>query len=196
MTPKQMLRIESKITVIKKALADEKRKLGGYDDSRGLRYLPTRYFVQLADYSGGLRYVNWFSKNFPDDIGFPDFLFECTIILYKSGKIQAAQKKALETFCSNTYVIDKFFNVPIIPINKWEGSNLESPSFTEYFQYNCNQDVLQDFAEWLKAFIATEQFIDFTNRFIKLNKDLNLENDPIKRHALIEQLTILEKSLL
>ncbi|MBK6877118.1 MAG: hypothetical protein IPG99_11910 [Ignavibacteria bacterium] len=35
-----------------------------YDDSGGIRYLPPRYYIQLENFSGGLRYMNWFNKNF------------------------------------------------------------------------------------------------------------------------------------
>src|SRR5699024_10525078 len=101
MTPKQAERLQKKISDIRRALAAEKRKFGAYDDSRGLRYLPTRYYMQLGDYRGGLTYLRWFSKNFPDDGGFPDFLFEWTVILFKSGRLKEAAQKAFETFCAN-----------------------------------------------------------------------------------------------
>jgi hypothetical protein len=81
MTPKQEERLRTKIKKIKATLADEKRRWGWYDDSRGLRYAPPQLFIQLNDYSGGLRYLNWFAKTFPDDSGYPDFLFEWTLIL-------------------------------------------------------------------------------------------------------------------
>src|SRR5438309_8813865 len=132
MTPKQIERLRTKISNIRQTLATEKRKFGCYDDSRGLRYLPTKYFIQLHDYKGGLTYLRWFSKNFPDDGGFPDFLFEWTIILFKCGKTKEAAKKAFETFCANTYLFDKFFGKPVMPIEKWEGSNLEVPGFADY----------------------------------------------------------------
>ena len=73
MTPKQSQRLIKKIADIKRALAAQKRTFSGYDDSRGLRYLPTRYYLQLADYKGRLTYTRWFAKTFPDDIGFADF---------------------------------------------------------------------------------------------------------------------------
>jgi hypothetical protein len=66
MTPKQADRLRQQIAAIRRTLAAEK-KFGGYDDSRGLRYLPTRYYVQLTDFAGGLSYTRWFAKNFPDD---------------------------------------------------------------------------------------------------------------------------------
>jgi hypothetical protein len=135
MTPAKIEKLQKKIADIKRRLASEKRKFGAYDDSRGLRYLPPKYFIRLVDYGGGLKYTKWFAKQFQDDIGFPDFLFEWTIILFKNGLIKEAEKKAFETFCSNTYLLDKFFSKPIIPIDKWEGSNLEAPSFTEFFRH-------------------------------------------------------------
>jgi hypothetical protein len=76
MTPYQKQRLELKIKKIRNILAAEKRKFVGYDDSRGLRYLPTSIYIKLQDYKGGLVYTRWFAKNFPDDAGFPDFLFE------------------------------------------------------------------------------------------------------------------------
>lgn len=193
MTPKQTERLQLKIANIKKALADEKRKFGGYDDSRGLRYLPTRYFVQLADYAGGLKYTKWFSKNFPDDVGFSDFLFEWIIILYKAGQPRQAGQKAFQTFCSNIYVLDKFLERPIVPIDKWEGSNLENESFLEYFPYNHQQPGLEDFAGWLQSFISTDDFAQAANWFFELSNALNNEDDTQKRSYLVNQISLLEK---
>ncbi len=98
MTPKQAERLQKKIADIKRVLAAEKRKFGGYDDSRGLRYQPTEYYIKLADYAGVLRYLRWFARQFPDDAGFPDFLFECTILLFKTGKTKEAEKKPSKPF--------------------------------------------------------------------------------------------------
>lgn len=116
MTPKQAERLRQKITDIRRVLAAEKRKFGGYDDSRGLRYLPANYYVQLGDFKGGLTYLRWFHRNFPDDAGFPDFLFECTIILYQSGKTKEAEKKAIETYCADIHLFDEYLDRPSIPV--------------------------------------------------------------------------------
>ncbi len=174
MTPKQAERLRAKISGIKRALAGEKRKFGGYDDSRGIRYLPTKYFIELGDYKGGLTYLRWFSKNFPDDSGFPDFLFEWTILLFKCGKTREATKKAFETFCANTYLINQFFGKPIQPVEKVEGSNLEVPAFTEYFIYSSAQPELADFSEWLENLIATEDFKNRCDKYIDIQKRLKI----------------------
>ena len=194
MTPKQTERLKKRIADIKKVLAMEKRKFGGYDDSRGLRYLPTKYFLQLGDYSGGLTFTKWFAKNFPDDVGFADFLFEWTIILFKTGRTLGAEKKAFQTFCSNTYVFNKFFDRPITPIDKWEGSNLASPAFTKHFEYSRGNSGLSDFSDWLEKYISTEKFYILSHKYVDIQKRLKDENDVNKRHYLVEQAGQIEQS--
>ena len=194
MTQQQIDRIRKRISDIKRTLAAEKRKYGGYDDGRGLRYLPTKYFIQLGDYSGGLTYTKWFDKAFPDDGGYPDFLFEWTIILFKSGKTKEAAKKAFQTFCSNTYLFDKYFGKQIIPVDKWEGSNWQIPSFAENFAYSSAQPALADFSEWLNSLISAKDFLNRSSKFIDIYKKLKTEDDPEARHFLVHQACQLEQS--
>ena len=88
MTDKQIQRVKVKIKRIRATLAAEKKLYGDYDDSRGLRYIPTSLYLKIGDYAGGLVYLRWFQRNFPDDIGFPHFFFEWTIILFKNKKFK------------------------------------------------------------------------------------------------------------
>lgn len=196
MTPKQIERLQKKIAQIKSTLAAEKRRFGCYDDSRGLRYLPLKYFIQLQDYKGALTYLKWFSKNFPDDGFFPDFLFEWTIILFKSGKIKEAEKTAFQTFCSNTYLFDKFLGRPVIPIDKWEGSNLQIPDFTDNFEYSAEQPELSDFSHWLQSFLSSEVFKKNSKKYIDIQKQLKTENNRERRVDLINQASLLEEGIL
>ena len=97
MTPKQQERIKNKIKRIKSELAADKKSWGGhYHDGRGLRYIPTSLYIQLDENTGGLRYVNWFDKNFPEDVGAPDVIFEFILILFKAKKLKEAEKKSNE----------------------------------------------------------------------------------------------------
>ena len=194
MTEKQAERLKQKIVKIKAALAADRRRHGGfYDDSRGLRYLPPQYYIKLADYAGGRRYLNWFSKNFPGDIGYPDFLFEWTIILFKSGKKKEAEKKAFETFCGNTYLFDKFFGKPIVPMDKYEFSNLDAPSFLDSFNYDAEQAHLSDFSAWLNELISSDKFAKASQTYIDIHKRLKHEDDKATRIFLIGQSRQLEK---
>ncbi|GAB3716291.1 hypothetical protein GCM10027592_57450 [Spirosoma flavus] len=193
MTPKQIQRLEKKIADIKRALAAEKRKFGGYDDSRGLRYLPTRYYLQLGDYKGGVTYTRWFAKTFPDDIGLPDFLFEWTVLLFKAGKFDQARSKAWQTFCSNTYILDKFLGNPAPPIAKYEWSNLAQESFTDQFPYSQQQAELQDFSQWLVELISTDLFKTCKDRYIAIQQRLAIEKDQETRRYLLKEAHQLEE---
>jgi len=56
MPPKQQERLQNKIKKIKAALAADKMHWGGYyHDGGGLRYVPPGLYIQLEDWSGGLR---------------------------------------------------------------------------------------------------------------------------------------------
>lgn len=196
MTPKQIERLRSKILQVRRTLAAEKRKFGSYDDSRGLRYLPTKYFIQLQDYTGGLTYLKWFSRNFPDDVGIPDFLFEWTIILFSCGKSREAERKAFEAFCANTYLFDKFFGRPVIPIDKWEGSNLEVTDFTTHFGYSSKQPELAGFSAWLDKLTLSGDFKSRCDQYIDIQKRLKTVTDRATRHYLIMQARQLQETAL
>jgi len=187
-TPKQVERIRKKIARIRKELAADKKSWGGYHhDGKGLRYLPPELYIKLKDYKGGLRYLRWFDRTFPDDSGYPIFLFEWTIILFKTGKIREVDKKAMETFFSNTYLFDKFLEKELLQFGKWEGSSWEQSSLTEYFNYSKTDTELKDFVSWLESFLTSEKFYKIANEFIEIEEQL--QNEPVeqKRHKLVKR---------
>jgi hypothetical protein len=195
-TPKQIERIKIKIKRIKAELAADKKQWGGfYHDGRGLRYLPPSLYIQIEDYTGGLRYINWFLKNFPEDYAFPDFFFENAIIFYKTNRKKEAERKIFETFCSNTYVLDKFFENQIIPIEKYEDNNMEGPSYCENFPYTQKQENLVDISEWLTGYIKSEKFTELCSKYIDIHKRLMNENDVETRGYLFQQADVLVNEL-
>jgi hypothetical protein len=188
MTPKQAERLRQKITDIRRVLAAEKRKFGCYDDSRGLRYSPLKYYVQLGDFKGGLTYLRWFHRNFPDDAGFPDFLFEWTLILFRNGRLQDATQKALATYRADTHILDRFLGRPVPHAEPWEDAPLDAASYAAYFDSLGGQAALADFGEWLGALTLTEAFLTDASRFIDLHRQLHGEADPERRRYLVRQL--------
>ncbi len=195
MTPRQIEKIKKEIRSIRATLVAEKRKFGGFDDSRGLRYVPPGLFIKIQDYKGGLRYLSWFEKNFNDDIGMPDFLFEWLIILFKTNNLKKAEKKAFQTYFSNTYLFEKYFGRQIIPIEKYEYSNLSSPEFVEYFNYSSEQKELSDFTEWLKTFENLEHFKRKRDNYILTCKKLKNITDNETRLNLLAHLRQIETDL-
>ncbi len=186
MTPKQAERLKNKIKKIKKDLAADKKFHGGYyDDSHGRRYLPPEFYLKLQDYTGALRYFNWFSKNFPDDMGFPIFLFEWTVTLFKTKRRKAAEKKALQTFFANTYLLDHFLHKKRHELDIREGSNWENYSLVYDFHYSKDQADLRDFADWLEDFFTSATYKRYTEEFIEINQKLKTESIEEVRSSLV-----------
>ena len=178
MTPKQEERIKLKIKKLKSALAADKRFWHGFHhDGRGLRYAIPQLYIQLQDYTGAMRYFIWFSKNFPDDACYTEFLFEWTLVLFYKGKTKEAEGKAWESFCSNVSVFDKFFGRAITPLDESDQSNHEANYIDNYFKYSAMQPELADFADWLNEFEQTEKFEHASRDFIGIQKQLNSTND-------------------
>lgn len=195
MTPKQEERIKDKIKKIKAELAADKKRWGGfYDDSRGLRYLPPQQYIKLQDYKGGLRYFNWFAKNFSDDAGFPDFLFEWAIVLFKTGKLKEAEIKAFETYCSNTFILNIFLGSVTGNLETWEDSGVESEEFAlKYFSYSSSQNELSDFTDWLTEFVRSDKFQSKSKEFIHIQKQLSSESElSVRQKLMIQKNKLLE----
>ena len=188
MIPKQEERIRKKIKSIKRDLvADKRRHHGYYDDSGGLRYLPPELYLKLGDYTEALRYFNWFRKNFPDDIGYPPFLIEWSITLFKTKRLKQAEKKVMETFAANTYLIEFFLGKEVMDQERFESSNWQSKELLESFGYSKDDEALRDFAEWLENLIVGPEFSDFADTIMELNRKLKSEPVGHKRTERVKE---------
>lgn len=188
MSPKQADRLRREITAIRRTLAAEKRKFGGYDDSRGLCYLPIRYHVQLADFAGGLIYLRWFWRNFPTDVGFADFLFEATIILFKQGRLPEASQKALLTYRAYRQLLARFLGAPVPPAEAWENPPLPAEAYARYFATLGSPAALQDVAEWVADLTSSAEFTASARQLSELHRQLHGEQDQEQRQYLLTQL--------
>ncbi len=198
MTPLQIERIQKKIAKIKRELAADKKRHGGYyDDSRGLRYLPPGLYLKLSDYKSAMRYFRWFAKNFDDDSGYPTFLFEWCITLYKNGKISEAENLVLITFFSNTYLLDAFLGKEISQRDIEEQSNWQGVEMLEDFPHSHNNSELSDFATWLNRYIQSDKFQHFSNEFLAIKQKLSDAPAGISRSEMVESLaSIIDKFML
>ena len=167
MTEKQIERLKLRIEKFKKALARDKRIWGGqHHDGQGIRYIITAEFIKIKDYKSGLKYLKWYDKNFPDDSGYPIFLFEATLILFYCYKIKKAEEKAHSTFFSNTYLFDKFLEKETLQLEKNESSNWEYESLVDNFAYSSKDTEFIEFASWIEKILNSRTFLDKANEFI------------------------------
>lgn len=187
MTPKQIERIQNKIVKIKRALAADKRRWGGYyDDSRGLRYLAPELYIKIKDYKGALRYFNWFNKTFDDDMGFPFFLFEWSITLFKNGKLKEAEKKLFQAILRSDTLIDNFLEKDYSSLDMNETNSLEILALLNNQLYDFSDAEFKDFSEWLSEIIASPNFEQQLNAYLAIEKKLKTEPVGDVRSELVE----------
>ena len=187
MTPKQEERLRLKIKRIKSALAADKKRWGGfYDDSRGLRYLPLRHFIELEDFKGGLRYTNWFEKNFPDDICFPEFLIEWAIILFKTNKLKEAEKRVFRAIYRCSYMFDN--KVTNTPNDQIDYLKVFEQFYKDYSITTGINETMKDFTFWKNSYLTSENFQKLISKFNDIQNRLNREKDKETRSYLVRHL--------
>ncbi|MBK9213696.1 MAG: hypothetical protein IPO14_12315 [Saprospiraceae bacterium] len=188
MKDKQLEKIKAKIEKYKKALKADKKHWGGeYHDGQGIRYLIPEQYIKLKDYKSGQIYLNWFQKNFPNDSGYPNFLFEWTLILFYCGKLSEAKKKVYHTFFSNTYLFDKFLEKEPLRLEKYEGSNYALESLADSFKYKSTDSEFIEFASWLTNILSSQEFLNKREEYIQIERKLLTEPVGKVRSELVER---------
>lgn len=185
MTENQENRIRAKISKLKKALAADKKHWGGYyHDGGGLRYAQPELYIKLEDYTGALRYFNWFNKHFSDDVGSPLLWFQYALTLFKTKRLEVAKNQIIKAHFLNEYLIDYFLDPTSIanihPTNNWPIEVL-----IKYFEYK--KDSYPDFAEWLKMISESIEFKNLIKEITEIDLKLDIETKRSKRAALLSK---------
>lgn len=190
MTPKQIERVQNKIKKIRKEIYNEKRLWGGYHDGRGLRYIPFELYLKIQDYKGGLTYLRWFNKNFPDDIAMPEIMIMSSLIYFKNGKIKYAEKKALQAYFADSYVLDIFLDREV---NDDNDSNYDLNTIKDLFDTLKKQNDMTDFQNWFVDFENTETYKKYIADFNDLKQKKKTETNHSELSDQILELKRLEK---
>lgn len=189
MTLAQITRIQTKIIKLRKILAAERARFGGYDDSAGRRYTILNLYVSIADYKGAAVYLRWFFKNFPDDSGFPFFLVEACITYFYNNKLEQARSMVFSAFMANPYTWEVFFTGTatemsgVKPSSNWEGVELALQ-----LPYRADQEQYAQFATWLQTCLAEPKMQELIQIYFDLK--LKVSTTPVGplRTLLVEQL--------
>jgi hypothetical protein len=195
MTERQIENIKKKIKFYRARLAAEKRMYGGYDDSAGLRYIIPELYFKIRDYKGALVYFRWFSKAFPDDIGFPVFNLLWSAALFENNKIPQAVNKAYETAFSNTYLLDLIRRKDPVQIDKSETIGFENLGYARQIYPDCIKLVTLEFQIWIGNLSESDDFKSNLNKFISLQKLIKDEPAGEMRNNLLQESYKFERML-
>ena len=184
MTPRKEKSLRTKIKRIKDYLQEERKLFGAIHDGRGLRYEPARLYLQIPDYTGALRYFNWFQKHCPDDIGDLYLHFEWGLTYFKTKRKKLAEPKLLYYHIQVPYGIPHFLGVepPDLP-QDYHYARLKEV-VPAHFMYRPDDPELGDFAAWLDKQWHSEKFTRYRKEFEQLSQALENEQDNEKRRHL------------
>jgi hypothetical protein len=175
MTDKQKDKIKSKIRSFRATLSAEKRKFGGYMDSRGLRYEISHLYIKAEDYKGALRYYTWFEKEFSDDMCYPLFYIQWTFAIYKNNKPLLAEKKLLETAYNDIFILPILVGEEEI---KSEDENEKGEiKFAQETSEMVKGELPTEFINWAKSIYKSESFQKQFRNFVGLRK--LIEDEPL-----------------
>lgn len=155
MTPKQIEKVKNKIKKIRKEIYDEKRLWGGYHDGRGLRYIPFELYLKIQDFKGGLTYLRWFDKNFPNDNQMPEIMLMASLICFKNNRIIEAEKKATLAYSADNLILYVFLDKQTTDKDK-ENSHWDLDAIKKFCADLKKQNDLTDFKNWLDKFMISE----------------------------------------
>lgn len=194
MTEKQIERIRTKIARVKRALAADKKRWGGYyEDSAGLRYIAPGLYLKIRDFKGAMNYFRWFAKNFPDDSCYGEFLLEWSLTLFMLGKVEDAMQKVTEAYFRDTRVLNKFLGREVTMVDETINSYERDWAAVQVLGYYAEEKDWVDFAVWIEVLLNSEPFLSLSKEYLDIQMRLQAESDPAKRSNLCDMKRALNK---
>ncbi len=176
MTPRQIEKIKKQIKSERAFLAAEKRKFGGYFDNRGRRYVIAELYSHIQDYKGVLRYYNWFYKEFPDDIGFPELHLSWIIAAIKEKKSNIFNNHLIHLEAINSYIIPEILGIKQLKTNKWEGMGLSTIEYAKDIKEVSKEWIDTEIINVLEKITSDTEYQRFKSQMIQFDIQFSSED--------------------
>lgn len=170
----------------RRELLKEKEKFGAISDGSGKRYRVCVYFVLSGAPEKAAEFLDWFEKEFPDDVGEPAFLLYSALAYYRVGSLGKAQGYLLDTMLSNIYLLPHLFSRPMPKQDMWHSSNWAQPDYIEEIEEFLEGPTSQE-REWLKGQFDDEFFTNVRNKYIETFRALQHADDFDTRSSILSE---------
>jgi len=185
--PKTKKKLKSQISSYKSSLLKEKKKFGFVDDGQGKRYLLfTLYFV-LNDIEETKDYIEWYEKEFSDDIGEPIQKLCWALSLRRMDNEIGARKMLAETMLSNLYIIPKLLYQEIAEYDIWHPSSDGHIGYVDYIPKEVISSITEAEAQWLRQQYDSLEFRRIRKRYIEIFRELKNTKEIGERTRLLEE---------
>ena len=186
--PKEPKKIAERIRHYESALRKDIKTFGSIDDGAGKRHLLGALYLMLGDVQGALKSYQWLDQALPDDMGEPLDYLCWTLALYRSGDIEAASRKLLQTMLHNLYLLPALIGVEQDRLEIWHGTNWAEKSYVQHAP--AEMFALWDEAalEWAKQAYQSPKFQEVRERYIQICEQLKSEPVGPKRSQLVQEM--------
>lgn len=170
----------------RRELFKEKEKFGAISDGSGKRYLVCVYFVLSGAPEKAVEFLEWFEKEFPDDVGEPSFLLYAALAYYRVGFPEKARRYLLDTMLSNLYLLPYLFSRPLPTQDMWHSSNWAEPDYIEEIEDLLEGPTSQE-REWFQVQFDDELFTIVRNKYVETFHALQHEKELDARRRILEE---------
>jgi len=184
--PSTDLRTKVRIGRAIRALLNEKKKFGCFDDGGGKRYLVGIDFVRAGANEEALEHFRWFDTEFPDDIGEPVFLLYRALVEYRATNTVEARRRLMMASVSNLYLLPHILGQDQDRLAIWHSSNWEGPEYLNMFADEL-AELTQEEKSWIQNEYESKAFRALRSEYVAVFGELLDERDVSRRTSLLNR---------
>jgi len=170
----------------KRGLMREKAQYGSISDGSGKRYRACVYFVLSGDPKKAADFVDWFEREFPDDVGEPAFLLFSALAYRRTSNSEKSREYLLDTMLSNIYLLPYLYSEPLPKQDIWHPSNRHQPDYIWEIEQFLDEPTSEE-RSWFRDEFNSPLFVDIREQFISTYRALNKEHEFEKRGAILRK---------
>jgi len=185
LTPEQK-KYRDRANRARRELFKEKETFGAARDGSGKRYRVCVYYVMSGAPEKAVEFLQWFSEEFPDDVGEPVFLLHSALAYRRTGQLQPATRYLVDDMLSNLYVLPYLYGEPLARQDIWHSSNWADPTYISQVDDLLDTPTGEE-RMWFKSMFESELFTALRNYYIETFHALLDTRDVEQRQQLLEQ---------
>ena len=185
--PKTEKALKKRISSYKASLLKEKKEFGNVNDGAGKRYLLFPMYLALNSTEEAQDYIEWYEKEFPDDVGEPIQKLCWALILRRIGKEAEARKMLAEAMLANLYVIPKVLGRQIVAYDIWHPSSDALMHYVEYMPHEVIASLTEAEVQWISHEYESLDFQHIKRRHIEIYLKLKSIKNMAERKRLLDE---------
>lgn len=188
-------KIKATISRYKSIFKKELKEYGTYQDGYGKRYVMFELYYMLDEPEKFKEYEDWYKANFPNDIGETVQLICWALLLKRRECYDEARLKLAESMLSNLTLIPYLNGVGFDEIKANHLVDDFDMVLYDYFSDELKEKIQINNLEWINELYESGEFARIRDRYIEIEKLLNVTKEVKDRKPLVSEQYRLVKTL-